>query len=265
MQFMPLDFSPDDYKVLRADNKPFICRPKNPTGRTVALLVHGFTGSPWEMAPLALHLATNGITSVAVRLPGHGTSPEDLARRHYEEWVETVSNGQQFSKNEGDHQVAVGLSTGAMVAIAAHLSHQFDGLVLLSPFLKVRHRLAPFAGLLRHFIHYQKREITAEENLHYYDRRPMEGVHQLNRMIKSTKKHLMDIKVPTLVACSKGDKTVDPDSAIDLYNQLGSQNKELHEFGEEVPHVLTTAENPKQEEVFTLVSRFIASINLQQE
>ena len=265
MQLTPMAFSAEDNNVIRPENKPFICRPKHPTVETVVLLVHGFTGTPWEMAPLACHLATKGITSVAVRLPGHGTTPEDLARRRFEEWVETVIDGHQLLKKEGKQQIAVGLSTGAMVTMAAHLSRHFDGLALLSPYLRTRSRLAPFAGILRHFIPYQKRAITADESHHYYDKRPVAGIYQLNRLIKSVKGHLPAIKVPTLVACAQGDATVDPDSAIEIYHRLGSQHKELHRFGVEVPHVLTTSENPKQEEVFTLVSRFIESISHQRK
>ena len=265
MQLTPIEFSSDDSNVIRSENKPFICRPDHSGSDTSVLLVHGFTGTPWEMASLARHLASMGITSVAVRLPGHGTTPEDLAQRHFEEWVDTVSQGHQFLKNEGDRQVAVGLSTGALVVIAAHLKQNFDGLALLSPYLKVKNRLAPLAGLLRYFIHYQKREIAPDQSQHYYEKRPIEGVYQLNRLIRSVRGHLPDITVPTLVACAEGDNTIDPDSAIDLYRRLGSQTKELHQFGAEVPHVLTTSENPRQQEVLMLVGRFIESLSHQQK
>lgn len=265
MQLTPIEFSTDDSNVIRSENKPFICRPDNTIGDTSVLLVHGFTGTPWEMAPLARHLATMGITSVAVRLPGHGTTPEDLAQRHFEEWVDTVSQGHQFLKNEGGRQVAVGLSTGAMVTIAAHMKQNFDGLALLSPYLKFKNRLAPLAGLIRYFIRYQKREIAPEQSHHYYEKRPIEGIYQLNRLIRSVRGNLPDIMVPTLVACAEGDNTIDPDSAIDLYRRLGSQSKELHRFGADVPHVLTTSENPRQEEVLTLVGRFIEALSQQQK
>ncbi len=44
------------------------------------LLVHGFTGAPDEMRPLGEALAAAGFPVRAVRLPGHGTSVDDLAR-----------------------------------------------------------------------------------------------------------------------------------------------------------------------------------------
>lgn len=44
------------------------------------LLVHGFTGAPQEMRGLGRFLAENGMTVLGIRLPGHGTRPEDLER-----------------------------------------------------------------------------------------------------------------------------------------------------------------------------------------
>jgi carboxylesterase len=261
MALIPTEFSADDNRVLQPEHKPFICRPIKNTGDTSALLIHGFTGTPREMIPLAKHLAAKGITSVAVRLPGHGTTPEDLTHKSFEEWVETVTHGHHFLKKESRQVVAVGLSTGALVALAAHASDNFAGLILLSPYLRVKHPLAPLAGLLRYFIRYQHREIKREEQPHYYSKRPMEGVHQINRLIKKIKGELESVRAPTVVACAEGDQTVDPQSAIELFHLLGSQNKRLYRYGPEVPHVMTTAENPKQKEILTLVSNFIETIN----
>ena len=148
-----------------------------------------------------------------------------------------------------------------MVCLAAHQALPFDGIALLSPYLKVRHRLAPLAGLLRYFIPYQKRDIAPEQRPYYYDKRPLEGIHQLNRLVRNVKNRLPDMKAPALVACAEGDMTVDPDSAIDLYNRLGSQVKELHRYGAEVPHILTTSENPKQADVLNLISSFVEKIS----
>jgi carboxylesterase len=257
MALAPTEFTAEDNLVRYTENKPFICRPDNYTTGTAALLVHGFTGTPWEMAPLARHLAKKGITSVAVRLPGHGTTPEDLAQKKYEEWVEVVSQGQQFLKKEHTKIVAIGLSTGALISLEAHLSNNFTALVLLSPYLKTRHPLAPMVGLLRHIIRFQKRKSTPDEERYYYNMRPLEGIYQINRLIRHIKTKLQEITVPALVTCSEGDLTIDPKSAVDLYNQLGSQIKELHTYGKDVPHVVTTNANPRQEELFALVSYFI--------
>ncbi len=261
MALIPTEFSVDDSQVVLPENRPFICRPESRVGDTAALLIHGFTATPREMAPLAEHLAVKGIPSIAVRLPGHGTSPDDLAERTFEEWVETVKQGQQFLKKKNKQVVAVGLSTGALVALAAHQSHPFEGLVLLSPYLRTRYLLAPLAGILRHFICYQNKDVIPAEQPYYYSKRPLNGIHQINRLIQRVKKELPSVTVPTFVACADGDQTIIPESAVEIYNLIGSQKKELHRFGAEVPHVLTSAANPRQTEVFVLVSHFIETMN----
>ncbi|HVC72922.1 MAG TPA: hypothetical protein VNC85_04050, partial [Mycobacteriales bacterium] len=43
-------------------------------GRTGALLVHGFTGSPQSLRGWAQYLADAGLSVELPRLPGHGTT-----------------------------------------------------------------------------------------------------------------------------------------------------------------------------------------------
>lgn len=57
------------------------------------LLLHGFSGSPLEMTPLAEALAGAGWEVSVVRLAGHGTSPDDLARVSWEDWVASARHG----------------------------------------------------------------------------------------------------------------------------------------------------------------------------
>ena len=45
-----------------------------------ALLVHGLTGTPYEMRYLGERLAAQGIRVRGVRLAGHATAPEDLGK-----------------------------------------------------------------------------------------------------------------------------------------------------------------------------------------
>jgi len=42
-------------------------------------LIHGFTASCSEVRPIGTHLNAHEISSKAVLLAGHGTSPQDLA------------------------------------------------------------------------------------------------------------------------------------------------------------------------------------------
>ena len=100
------------------------------------LLVHGFTGSPHEMAPLAAPLAQAGWDVVGVRLPGHGAARAG-ERNDREAWAATVRRA--FDELLGEHgpgRVAVaGLSMGSLLALELALRERerLAALVALSP------------------------------------------------------------------------------------------------------------------------------------
>ncbi len=82
------------------------------------LLLHGFTGSPVEMCLLGESLANEGYTVYAPLLPGHGTSPEDLAERTQDEFLEAVEEA--YLKLQETCLVihVVGQSMGGLLALS---------------------------------------------------------------------------------------------------------------------------------------------------
>ena len=56
-------------------------------GSTGVLVLHGFTGSPYSMRPLAEAFAAAGLTVELPRLPGHGTSVEDMSAYRFDDWA----------------------------------------------------------------------------------------------------------------------------------------------------------------------------------
>ena len=249
----------DSVGVDHPENLPFLLLPEQPNGHGV-LLVHGFTASPREMRSLGEHLWAENFTVFGVRLPGHGTTPEDLAGRKTEEWLAAVDRGYQILEQHNLAICGVGLSTGSLLLLKLSLYRNFTGLALLSPFLQLRHSLAGFAGLLSLLVPFQKNTITESEQPFYYQRHPLKGVAQINRLRHHLKKQLPKIKLPVLVLASQGDTTIAPGTAEQLFNRLGSPDKKFHYYGLEVPHVLTTAENPQQQDVFARVTGFLTSL-----
>ncbi|MFB6366963.1 alpha/beta hydrolase [Paenibacillus elgii] len=59
---------------------PFWLEGTGERASTQLLLIHGFTGSPSEFRRLGYDLNDLGYTVNAVRLPGHGATPEDMIR-----------------------------------------------------------------------------------------------------------------------------------------------------------------------------------------
>jgi len=242
--------------VCHAENLPFFL-PGQGNRKTPVLLVHGFSASPWEMRMPAHRLAAEGHDCLAVRLSGHGTSPEDLAGRQWQEWLDTVCRGARALAAMGTPVAAVGSSTGALLVLLAAASEPLARLVLLSPYLRLRHYLAPLVGWLKYLKAYQEQPKPPEIAPFFYDRRPLAGVEQINLLRTELRKQLASIITPTLILCAEGDQTVDPDSAEELFNLLGSSQKRFFRYGPEVPHVLTISENPKLEDTLTRISAFL--------
>lgn len=240
--------------VDREENLPFLLTPPGHCKAGV-VLVHGFSASPWETRFFGEKLARDGFQVLGVRLPGHGTSPEDLAKRTSEHWLETVTEGCRLMAAKHLRVYGVGMSTGSLLLLAAR--QPLTGMILLSPFLKLQHPLSPAAGLIKHFMGFKHNSVEQELLPFYYSRRPVSGVHQLNLLAKRVNRCLPEIQTPTLVIASQGDKTVDVESGLKLFRGLGSPRKEYHRFGPEVPHVLTTRQNPRFKQTYRLCWDFI--------
>lgn len=242
--------------VSHPENLPFLLVPEKSNGQAV-LLVHGFGSSPREMFPLGKILQQHNFTVFGARLPGHGTSPEDLANRRAEEWLAAIARG-YLSLAEMDFKIsAAGLSTGALLILKLALQHQLEKLLLLAPFLKLQHPLAPYAGILSYLVPYQEKEIPEAESPFYYHRRPLKGIAQINRLRKQLRGKLSAITTPSLVLTSTGDTVIAQGSAANIYQQLGSKQKKFYCYGDKVPHVLTTAENPQQQDALQRCVNFL--------
>ncbi|PJA25531.1 MAG: hypothetical protein COX57_03130 [Alphaproteobacteria bacterium CG_4_10_14_0_2_um_filter_63_37] len=239
---------------------PFLLIPDHPNGAGV-VLAHGFTGSPWEMRLLGARLVQEGFTVYGVRLPGHGTSPEDLKACTWPEWVEVVDAAATALHSACDRVYGVGLSTGGLAVLyeAATQPAQFRAIAALSPALIHRSKTAWLANYVSWLKEEDVRPLTEEEKPFYYERRPLKAIAQLNDFQKAVREVLGQIKQPILVMQSRDDGTIDPESSEVVLRSVASKQRLIHWFPAEskVPHVLTTAENPRLEEALDQVARFL--------
>jgi carboxylesterase len=103
-------------------------------GDDACLLLHGFTGSPWDVRPLGEALAARGLYVKAPRLPGHGTTPEAMLEANHRQWQEAA--WEALHSLRGFRRVFVaGLSMGALLGLrlAAGAPERVKALVLMAP------------------------------------------------------------------------------------------------------------------------------------
>jgi carboxylesterase len=105
-----------------------------PGGPHGALVLHGFTGSPQSVRPLAEAFALAGFAVLLPRLPGHGTSLEDMATTRWPDWAEAAEQAYAALAERCERVVVAGLSMGGALSLWLASRHpEIAGLVLVNP------------------------------------------------------------------------------------------------------------------------------------
>jgi carboxylesterase len=97
-------------------------------------------------------------------------------------------------------------------------------------------------------------------NERYYNRRPLAGIHQINRLLQTLRSQLPHITCPVLAFNGEGDQTVDIASGRQLVDLMGSSVKIHERYGPDVSHVLTREENPFRRTMFAQAVRFVQEL-----
>ncbi|MGA1794397.1 MAG: alpha/beta fold hydrolase [bacterium] len=208
------------------------------------LLVHGYLAAPEEVRPLGEDLYRHGYTVYAPRLRGHGTSPEDLAQRRWEEWLESVEQGYLVLSNCCEKVVLAGFSAGAALALLAASRNLYDNVkavCVINPAMRLRKRMARIAPAVMLW-HNLADKLVNEESRYYfvpnrpenphinYLRNPISGVRELIELIDVVSERLDAITIPTLIIQASDDPVVHPEGSRQLHQKLGSSDKELFIF-----------------------------------
>lgn len=112
-------------------------------GKRAVLLLHGFTGSPWEVRPLGESLAARGFHVYAPRLPGHGLTPEEMLHVSADDWKQAAFNAYDGLSRFPQVYVA-GLSMGGLLSVLIAAQREVQRIVLMAPVFGLR----PVSGRL---------------------------------------------------------------------------------------------------------------------
>lgn len=195
------------------------------TSGEAVVLIHGFSGHPGHWLPMAEALTARGHTVVAPRLPGHGTTPADLATATAEQWLAATLEAAQSVRDHARIHL-VGLSMGGMLAILAARPTAAHSLVTINAPVRTQDRKVALAPLLRRLVPETMAEpaLSPDPALDYlwspYPTHPTAAVVELVRVVRRGWKEAKRLRRPSLVVQSRTDETVLPSSGSRLARRL---------------------------------------------
>jgi len=106
------------------------------------LLVHGILGGGSNFGELPDRLVEAGAHVRIMRLPGHGTTPTDLAKTSPDELFQAVLAEARALRARHEKVIVIGHSMGGTLStlVAAAPDTNLDGLILAAPYFGVTHR-----------------------------------------------------------------------------------------------------------------------------
>jgi carboxylesterase len=223
------------------DKSPIFIPGKGPG----VLCLHGFTGTPYEVAPLARALADAGFAVSAPLLAGHGATAAALAATRWRDWLSSAEAAlhQLRSTSNGGPIAIAGFSMGGLLAL--RLARVQPGAVSALVLMSVPLRLPDWqAAVLRGFRRlpsflresrlatlrkHAGSDVTdprvRDENPSLVEM-PLAGIAELVDLGETVRRDLPSIQAPALVVHGERDHTVPQSASFELAGSLASETVE---------------------------------------
>jgi carboxylesterase len=191
-------------------------RPELTGGRKIGVLLsHGFTGSPASITPWGEHLGQLGYAVEVPRLPGHGTTWQEMNTTTWDDWYGELTRVFDKLCLENDAVVVGGLSMGAALALrlAAEHADRVAGVIVVNPAVAIGRFDVKLVPVLKHLVPSMPGIINDIKkpggDEHGYTRTPLKALHTMIRGWRQLVAELPEIKAPVLYFRSTVDKVVD--------------------------------------------------------
>ncbi len=228
------------------DSDAFDLRPpvEEATG-AAALCLHGLTGTPYEVRPLAEALVARGVRARGPWMAGHEEGAEVLAKTSWQAWVEDARRELNALRAEHDRVYLVGMSMGGLVGLCLAETEEIDAMVVIGTPLVLAPPIPQLLPLLRRFISSRPkkdgsdiREPGARARHPGLPVMPFAAVAELISLQAQVIPDLAQVHASILVAHGRLDRTARPRDAERILEQVGSTDKELF-YLERSGHVAT--------------------------
>lgn len=240
------------------------------------LCLHGFTANPSELQWMSGALRSAGRHAVHVpRLAGHGTSPRDLARTRWHDWLASAYDGYHLLRGAGCKQiVVVGHSMGGQLALlmAADKPHDMiSAVVMASPIALTNwragaarwvHPMLPFplqrdTSLLEVLVRAeQQRRGDPVLGRVRYTQWATRAVAELHALTAHVRARLAQVTLPLLLIYARHDTTAPPSQGEQIRTSVATQEAELR-IVERGGHIIP--QDVERETAFTWINEWVAA------
>lgn len=234
------------------------------TGRRVGVLLsHGFTGSPASMVPWGRYLAEQGFAVAVPRLPGHGTTWQEMTTTRYADYYAAIEKEFDDLRARTDVVVVGGLSMGGCLALTLteRRPGEVAGLVMVNPAVASTNKQLLLLPVMKHLVkafpaigNDIKKEGVEE---HAYPKTPLKPLASMLTEWKRIRADLPRVTVPVLLFRSADDHVVDPSSARIILEQISSTDKQERVLAESY-HVATLDNDAPQ--IFSESADFVRRV-----
>jgi len=211
------------------DVSPFDLRPEPAIANgAAALCLHGLTGTPYEVRPIAEALAARGVRAVGIWMAGHNGTVEDLAHTSRHAWVGRAAEALAALRSEHERVFLVGVSMGGLVCLRLAEQEPVDGLVTVGSPLSLPFPIPQLIPLLRLFSTARPKRASGVEDPEALARHPRfpampyDAVRELIRLQREVRPGLGGIRAPILIAHGVHDDTAPPSNAPRLFRAVGT-------------------------------------------
>ncbi len=189
-------------------------------GPVGVLVVHGFTGNPQSMRPLAEAFAAAGCTVSLPLLPGHGTRVEDMLPTRWEDWSVAAERAYDQLAARCEAVCVAGLSMGGTLTLWLAARHpEIAGIVLVNPLADgtapgITQTVAQLRELGEPLVPGIGSDIALEGSVESaYPMTPVEPLLSLHAALGDLRPALADVRCPVLLCTSPQDHVVEPASS----------------------------------------------------
>lgn len=248
------------------------------------LISHGYGGSPFNTKPLGSFLHSLGHTAIGVRLPGHGTTIEDMNESRYEHWRDHLERVYLEERGKYRHLFLVGFSMGGTICldVAARNADSFRpaGLVTIATpvffngffngRLVLHSPVTALTGILKIITPIVRRKDVRPGSLDrmnpwvgYRSEIAMGALHSFKRAFAHVRQGLARIGAPYCSIMAANDQTVAAENQAYIYRRIQSREKRAFTFtmpsDVSTMHSLLTHERAN-ERVFGYLETFIRDV-----